>query len=627
MKKRLPAIIAVSFLLLYFISNYMKQSPRTEIDYTTFGNTPVHLNGRIQPLDSVARNALLGIRYKRSFLNDEGKKTSAIVWLAEVMMRPDLAHERPVFRIQDEDIRSLLKLPKKPSTRSKVMIALVGPGTEHFYFSFNEIAPSLKVISEQAQKASELEDAQRSRFQKAIIQLARALSNYTGLTQSLHHGQVASFSQEVKDLEAFAPEGIRAVNNRQIGADYDEETFNQMMSIGFLYQGFEQSSNLLTLPTIDSNGEFEWNKTSFLLRQVLSQGQASEIVRSYASVVDAYRIEDAAAFNENVLALHADLKAVDPSLVSDAGVEQLFNFIEPFYIAAAGYVMAFLAVIISWVRWPDRLNQAAFAIVCACAVIHTVGIIFRIYIIGYAPVINLYSSAVFVGWGAVLLAIILEALYKNSIGNATASIIGFSTLLVAHHLSTTGDTLEMLRAVLDNNFWLATHVIIITLGYSATFLAGSIGFIFILMSVLSNRIDKGIARTLGNMVYGIICFATLFSFVGTILGGIWADQSWGRFWGWDPKENGALLIVIWNAIILHSRWGGFAKTRGIMMLAIFGNVVFSWSWFGTNMLGIGLHAYGFMDEAFTYLAAFMLLQVMVIAIGAIPTRFWKSQIG
>lgn len=506
------------------------------------------------------------------------------------------------------------------------MIALIGPGSGKFYYSFNEIGPSLKTISEQAQQASELEDAQRSRFQKAVIQLARALSDYTGLSQSLHHGQVASFTQELNDLERFATEGIEAVNLRQQGAEYDETAFNQMMSIGFLYQGFEQSAKVLTMPRDVGGEDLEWNKTSHVLREVLREGGASETARSYSAVIDSYRTEDFKAFNENVQKLHADLRAVDSSIVSKAGVEQLFNFLEPFYIAAAGYVMAFLAVIISWIRWPEAMNKAAFGLICACAVIHTIGIIFRIYIIGYAPVINLYSSAVFVGWGAVLLAIVLEAAYKNSMGNATAAVIGFSTLLVAHHLSVGGDTLEMLRAVLDNNFWLATHVIIITLGYSATFLAGAIGFIFILMSIFSNRVDKKAARTFGNMVYGIVCFSTLFSFVGTILGGIWADQSWGRFWGWDPKENGALLIVIWNAIILHCRWGGFVRARGLMMLAIFGNVVFSWSWFGTNMLGIGLHAYGFMDEAFTYLAAFMLSQVLVIGLGALPTRFWKSQI-
>jgi len=626
MKKRIPAIIALAIFLGYFASNYSKQSPRTEIDYTAFGKTTVHLNGRAQPLDSVARNALLSIQYKRTIRDKDGKKAPAIVWLTQLLMSPDLAHDRPIFKITDEDIRSLLQLPRKPSKRNGMLIALLGPGSAHFYYSFRELAPSLKTISEQAKQAGELENAQRSRFQKAVLQLARALSTYTSLSQTLHHGQVSSFSQELKDLESFAPAGIDAVNKRELGQEFDEHDFNKIMNIGYLYQGFEQSAHFLSLPSKSESGEFSWEKMSFALSQILQTGEASEVARSYASIVDAYRNEDATAFNEQVRALHADLNAIDPSLLSHSGVELTFNFLEPFYIAAVGYVMAFIAVIISWIRSPQRMNQAAHWLVITCAIIHTIGLLFRMYIIGYAPVINLYSSAIFVGWGAVLLALVLEKVFKNSIGNATASIIGFSTLLVAHHLSADGDTLEMLRAVLDNNFWLATHVTIITLGYSATFLAGCIGFIFILMAIFSNRIDKKSARAFASMVYGIVCFAMLFSFVGTILGGIWADQSWGRFWGWDPKENGALLIVIWNAIILHARLGGFARTRGIMAMAIFGNVVFSWSWFGTNMLGIGLHAYGFMDEAFVYLALFAAVNVLVIGLAAIPTRFWKSQI-
>jgi hypothetical protein len=133
-----------------------------------------------------------------------------------------------------------------------------------------------------------------------------------------------------------------------------------------------------------------------------------------------------------------------------------------------------------------------------------------------------------------------------------------------------------------------------------------------------------IGKALAKMVYGIVCFATLFSFVGTILGGIWADQSWGRFWGWDPKENGALLIVLWNAIILHARWGGLVRARGLMNMAIVGNIVTSWSWFGTNMLGIGLHAYGFMDAAFRWLMIFIGSQVFLIALGLLPLKYWAS---
>ena len=240
------------------------------------------------------------------------------------------------------------------------------------------------------------------------------------------------------------------------------------------------------------------------------------------------------------------------------------------------------------------------------------------------PSTNLYSSALFVGWGAVGLCLILERIFRNGIGSVAAGAIGFVTLLIAHHLSLSGDTLEMMRAVLDTNLWLATHVVIVTTGYAATFLAGFLALIYVLRGTLTRSLDKATADSLARMVYGIVCFATLFSLVGTVLGGIWADQSWGRFWGWDPKENGALIIVIWNALILHARWGGLVKQRGLMGLAILGNIMTSWSWFGTNMLGVGLHSYGFMDQAFIWLVVFILVQLAMIALAQLPLDKWRS---
>ena len=111
--------------------------------------------------------------------------------------------------------------------------------------------------------------------------------------------------------------------------------------------------------------------------------------------------------------------------------------------------------------------------------------------------------------------------------------------------------------------------------------------------------------------------------MGTVLGGIWADQS-GAVLGMGPKENGALLIVLWNAMILHARWGGMIRSRGLMVMAVFGNVVTSWSWFGVNMLGIGLHSYGFMEEAFYSLIGFGISQLMIIALALQPLERWKS---
>jgi ABC-type transport system involved in cytochrome c biogenesis permease subunit len=246
------------------------------------------------------------------------------------------------------------------------------------------------------------------------------------------------------------------------------------------------------------------------------------------------------------------------------------------------------------------------------------------YIAGRPPVTNLYSSAIFVGWGAGILGIILERIWKDGIGGVTAAAVGVVTLIIAHNLSLSGDTMEMLQAVLDTNIWLATHVVVITLGYSSMFVAGFLAMLYIVRGFFTTTLLPGAAKALSRMVYGIVCFATLFSFVGTILGGIWADQSWGRFWGWDPKENGALIIVIWCALILHARWGGLVRERGLMALCIFGNIVTAFSWFGVNMLGVGLHSYGWMDQAFKWLMAFDFSQLVLIGIALMPLRYWKS---
>ncbi len=239
-------------------------------------------------------------------------------------------------------------------------------------------------------------------------------------------------------------------------------------------------------------------------------------------------------------------------------------------------------------------------------------------------VTNLYSSAVFIGCGAVILCLILEVIYPLGIATLLGAVLGASTLDLGHNLAATGDTLHRLEAVLDTNLWLGTHVTCVTFGYTATLVAGFLGIAFIKYRLLGVFFDLPEIKIVGKMIYGILCFATLLSFTGTVLGGIWADQSWGRFWGWDPKENGALLIVLMNALTLHARWAGLVKQRGMAVLAVCGNMVVGWSWFGTNQLGVGLHAYGFNDTLAYGLRIFWITQLGFIALGFVPVERLRS---
>jgi ABC-type transport system involved in cytochrome c biogenesis permease subunit len=369
----------------------------------------------------------------------------------------------------------------------------------------------------------------------------------------------------------------------------------------------------------------DWVNAGAALMEAARSGQMPEPLRHYAAMNDAFRAGNAGQFNQAVTGLHQWLLAHDYAPeVAKGRNEHFFNRVQAFYKCMVLYVAAFLCACISWFNRNETLRRSGVALILVALVVHTGGLIFRMALEGRPPVTNLYSSAIFIGWGAAVFGLGLERCYRDGIGTVVAGLTGFSTLVIAHNLSMSGDTMEMLRAVLDTNFWLATHVVVITLGYSAMFVAGFLAVLYILRGFFTSSLTTDGAKALVRMVYGVTCFATLFSFVGTVLGGIWADQSWGRFWGWDPKENGALLIVLWNAVYLHARWGRLASDQTQMAIAILGNVITAFSWFGVNMLGIGLHSYGFMDAAFKWLMLFMATQVALILLGLLPLRLWRS---
>jgi ABC-type transport system involved in cytochrome c biogenesis permease subunit len=178
--------------------------------------------------------------------------------------------------------------------------------------------------------------------------------------------------------------------------------------------------------------------------------------------------------------------------------------------------------------------------------------------------------------------------------------------------------------VLDTNFWLATHVTAITIGYGAGMFAALLANVYVVTKLLRvKRHDRDFHASLARMVYGVLCFGVIFATVGTILGGIWANESWGRFWGWDPKENGALLIVITELVILHARMGGILREElWVLATAFLGSVV-AFSWWGVNLLGVGLHSYGFTSGIQRALWTYYAIQWGVVVIGGIAA--WRSR--
>jgi ABC-type transport system involved in cytochrome c biogenesis permease subunit len=612
MKKIVPWILVAVFGV--WVLSTLREKPEAGFQMREFGKLPVLLGGRVQPLDSVARTSLLQIRERQSV-----GSMSATSWLMETLMNSDAADKLKIFRIDNPELLNMLQLPEKDE-----------------YYSFDQIQPHLDDISSQAQRFQNISDSDRTAFQRELLKLDNALELDQRLKWSLCPPGTTDFAGQLAAYEQAIPDGVTAVQARQAGKSYNQTAFNRLVDFLSSYNDLSKFAYpLMVPPAPDAKSRADWQNMGQSLMSFAQGDDPSPAVKYYAAMTTAYNQNQSAAFNQALGDYRHWLGEWFAPEVRHSAQEFFFNRFQPFYKAIVIYVMAFLLAIIALFTYAlapklsETLRRSAFWLVVLAAIIHTFGLVFRMWLEGRPPVTNLYSSAIFVGWGCVVMGLVLERVFAVGLGSAVASLAGFVTLIIAHNLSMDGDTMETMRAVLNNNFWLATHVVVITLGYASTFLAGLLGVTYVLLGLFTPLLkyktgDLELGKVLTKMAYGIVCFAALFSFVGTVLGGIWADQSWGRFWGWDPKENGALIIVLWNAAILHARWGGMIRERGLMNMVIFGNIVTSWSWFGVNMLGIGLHSYGFMAAAFKWLVLFIVSQVALIVLGMLPPGMWKS---
>lgn len=602
MKKNGPLWVTLAVVLVTLQGLLSNPFPPGD---TSFGRLPVLNGGRVKPLDALARNSLLVLSGKQT-LRWKGKVMSATHWLREVLFRPETADALPVFEINDPDVLGVLEIEQSQQRR----------------YAFNDLVPHLEALDTQAQKAQKVPSERRSRFQSAVAGLQNKVILYQKLQNTLRLSNVEEWE---KELVAFD----QAVAEKEGGAPVKKEDPHGgaeiLASFRDRYGFLAQAAEFAPLPVPQTKGEEPWVTVGTALLARFQAPAFHPALTLYARLGDAHRRGDERAFAGVATELIHWMETNAPHPTRRVAWEVGFNRFEPFYRATVLCLVVLLLVFVSFLTGSDPFRRTAGNLLIVAFVLQTLGLLGRMWIQGRPPVTNLYSSAIFVGWVAVFLGIVLERMYKNGFGALGAALVGFVTQIIAHHLMVQGDTLEMMRAVLDSNFWLATHVTTVTIGYSSTFLSGALGLVYVLWGLFGKKMTPEAGRSLARMAYGIVCFSTFFSFIGTVLGGIWADQSWGRFWGWDPKENGALMIVLWNALILHLKWGGFVRQRGLMVAVIFGNIITALSWFGVNMLGIGLHSYGFMDKAFPWLVAFTVSQVLGIALGLLPDRFWASR--
>lgn len=613
MKKLLPLLVLALGLIYVGSTLRAPRAPAGTPDYVSFGRLPVLVGGRIKPLDTVARATLLQFQGRQTVRLTDGTRLAPSRWIADVTLGGKVADAYQVFEIVHPELLTLMGVSETDGAGKK-------------RFSYTQLAPRLSELERQAALAQPIAAQKRSTFQRAVIALRDNLGLYVRLQASLVPPDLDAPLDALQRFQDTLPQSVAAVRLRQQGQPHNEEAATRLMELASRFDFMARNAHFAAVPPADDEKDDDaWRRAGDVLLGTFDTGRLDLHALSFAAMAGLWRANDVAQFDGLVTRLLPTYEERFPDELRKTVVESRFKSAAPFYSGMVIFVAALLLAIFSWLRWPETLGRSAYYLLALGFVLMSAGITARMWIEGRPPVTNLYSSALIVAWGSVGLCLILEKVHPRGLASAVGGVIGFSGLIIAHHLSLGGDTMEMMRAVLDSNFWLATHVVVITIGYSATYLAGFLAAFYILRGALTRSLDAATASAIERMVYGVTCFATLFSLVGTILGGIWADQSWGRFWGWDPKENGALIIVLWNALILHVRWGRLATDRGLMALAVFGNIVTSWSWFGTNLLGVGLHSYGFTDRGFWALVAFGLSQLLLILLAVLPGLPWRSR--
>ena len=606
--------VALGMVVLYVGSIAVPGRPDSKYNLQELGRLPVVKDGRTQPLDTVARVQLRIITHREDYVDDADKKQPAIKWYLDTMAgtSDDIgsAGKYKIFRIENDRVLELVKLKPREGLR----------------YSFDELRPQLAAMEDAGKKAAARDPKVRDLFDVKVLELG-------------HHLEM--FMNIVAGRDALILPADGKLPWRKPG-----EALEQVMGFGRVT--IREQMAKLNLPQDPKDFTPEQQQAAMEMvdtfRETLRNLDPSAVM--WKELLSVYKEGKPAEFNKLLGEFSAKQTVAVPEADGKrARFESYLNDTALYYHCTALYVLGFLLCAAGWVclvfnpGLADGFRKAAFWVLLLTLGIHTFTLFSRMYLMDRPLVFvtNLYSSAVFIGWAAVALCLFVERIFPMSVGNAVASALGFGTSIIAHNLAASGDTLEMMQAVLDTNFWLATHVTTVTLGYSATYIAGFLGLIYVILGVATPVLTKTVVvgrgeharpqevgRVIGQILYGVVCLAVLLSFVGTVLGGIWADQSWGRFWGWDPKENGAVLIVIWNALILHSRWVGLVKDRGIAVLALVGNMITTWSWFGTNQLGVGLHAYGFSNALAFGCMVTWVLHAGFIGIGLIPKAYWMS---
>lgn len=580
------------------------------MDMNDFRMIPVLHEGRLKPLETFAQTALRGFSGR-----DRLDGLRADQWLAELLFDPVTAAQRPVFLIRNRDLQQMLRLPAQPGA----------------LYTLAQVSQGLDTQASRIETLLQTPPGRLETRQKALLDLHRKLSDYLQLMRSFSlvlplaitppeslptpaekramAGQMPDYLT-LRKLEERAHKRLQEIV-REKGDDPEKYNGEERAIAQFAWQlqilaaGSAGNHLFRVIPVTWDQAQDQEERVSPWA--VLQQGQGSPAT---AALLGQWKVLGQAWLQGDEAAWRATTRALrgtsSPDRTRHFMAERIYNAANPFQWALALYALAACFMILLARHHRSLYLRAGGAALFLGGGVHLFGLAARIYILGRPPVGTLYESLLFVSLICVVAGGVLLWKRHDAFSGLAASLSG--ALLLATSLyfgAVSGDSLSMLVAVLNTNFWLATHVLVVTAGYGLSIIAAMLAHAWLFR--LRDR--SGLFITMHRMALA----ALLFTAVGTILGGIWADQSWGRFWGWDPKENGALLIVLWIVWLLHGRLAGQLKPETYALGIAALNMVVALAWFGVNLLSVGLHSYGFISGIATGLSAFCVFETLLIA--------------
>lgn len=592
--------------------------PKTVSDFTQFAKIPILEDGRIKPVETYARNLLLRFSGRRSL-----KDIDAVTWLAKLLFAPYTSTTDKIFLINHLSIPETLGISLNKKRR----------------YSFDDLSPALNKLNELATAIIHIEPSNRDIVEIEILRLADNLKLFNELSYTFQ------FAFPHPDFTIQSPENIKNLGlnpgTRQFSY-YDLASRSEKMLENAAHLENKNTTNWTLAEqelTIIIKNMFNWNMLqtnmpfhiipSYQLTSndwlspwdatltAFSNDDGRKEMKLLSDLMVAYWNGDQNLFNQASIdfkhQIRNRLHQKDEQPVMNINLEILYNHLNPFLWSRFAYLFIFILFLIFFSLKHPIFRLFTFTLLIASFLLHFLGILMRMLIIHRPPVTNLYETFIFVALISCLAGIVIEKIHRQWLGIAISSIGGFIFLTIADRFSIDGDTLKVLEAVLNTNFWLSTHVVSITIGYSGICVSGIIAHIYLLQAIFQSKIPELLERT-QKVMLGALGFGLTMTFIGTNLGGIWADQSWGRFWGWDPKENGALMIVLWSIILFHARIGKMIGPIGFAIGNVLGIIVVMWAWFGVNLLSIGLHSYGFTSGLARNLIIYLILQILFLIV-------------